>query len=170
MSFMSLLYDPYVSSKFWVQVFELPLPQQLVSRAEQGDSLLPLYAPRSLLAVGQMGSWNLMCTGCLQCGPQELGGRRVDWYSACFWTLRHFQFSPALNPRWRPAHGCGPAELRLWGSWALAGDVMEHSFAVVGWDLAGVQVAQPSCPHSVHLEMKPLPYSEQLLHRGHMFL
>lgn len=124
----------------------------------------------SLLTVGQMGSWNLMCTGCLQCGPQELGGRRVDWYSACFWTLHHFQFSPALNPRWHPAHGCGPAELRLWGSWALAGDVMEHSFAVVGWDLAGVQVAQPSCPHSMHLEMKPLPYSEQLLHRGHMFL
>lgn len=72
--FMTLI----VSSKFWVQVFELPLPQQRVWRAEQGYLLLPLNTPLSLLAIRQRGSWNLMYTGCLQCGPQELGGIRVD--------------------------------------------------------------------------------------------
>lgn len=48
----------------------------------------------------------------------------------------------------------------------MAVDRTEHSFPVVGWDHAGVQVAQSNCPQSVHLEMKPLPYSEQLSHRG----
>lgn len=56
MSFMFSLYNPYVSSDFWVQVFELPLPQQMVPRAEQGHSLLPLNAPHALSWLRQVGS------------------------------------------------------------------------------------------------------------------
>ena len=132
---MSPLYIPYVSSEFWIQAFELPLLQQMVPTAEQGNSLPPLNPPRALLGVGQGGSRNLNVRWMLAvwASVSQREKNRKGLGSASLWKLHPFQFFQATKSlviHWSLAHGCGPAEPGHWGSSVVAVGVMEGSFPV----------------------------------------
>lgn len=134
MSFLSLFFVPYVSSEFWIQAFELPLPQQMLPTAEQGDSLPPLNLLWSLLGVMQRGSRNL---NACSVGLSNSEGKEQERSrcSASFWKLHPFQSSQATKSPvicWSLAHGCGLAEPEHWGSSVVAVGEVEGSFPVVG--------------------------------------
>lgn len=141
-------------------------PQQMVPRAEQGDSLLPLSAATlspGCWAGGQLKPnvhWMLAAWASGTC--RERSGLGIQHASGSYTLSSSLQLLVSCPRLW----SCRAAALGKLGSGSWHNGTQLSSC----WSgLAGVQVAQPSCPQSMHLKMKPFPYSEQLSHRGHLF-